>query len=424
MAGKFRNETTAASAENGDDLYKKLYEAVYNERTSSEKKMQIRLMCGWGFSEKLIKYLMSRITNFSIRDLDFIRICCIFIPEEKVEIFCKKHFNVDEFTYETIIDELADEHIRLRMPDFSFDELKSLKEKNDSLKASLGLHKQYLELLKDQASLARAEIEKADNSIAEEIARWKEKAEALTAEIQTAKGSVDGLEEKLAATEKAEREWKEKAENARIELERNADEIARLKIHAEELEDKERQNGSKNNAYTAQIVQSLQKAIVYMEGMEKSSDQYYMKIMGKLGEIQEAQKQFRRKSGTFISLFGSRNEPKKEEDHQTAKDPNSEKQAFITEIMSDKGFNERHYAVLGYLLDKLPVNELREIANPSYDDKRLKFISDWYCRSHGITFDFNSVVSSSNDEKKKEAYEDIQENDEDEVITSVEDDDD
>lgn len=424
MAGNFRNEATAAAAKSGDELYKNLNNVVYNENTLPEKRMQIRLMCGWGFSEKLIKYLMSRITNFSIRDLDFIRICCIFMPEEECEAFCKKHFNANEFIYETIIDELADEHIRQRMPDFSFDELKSLKEKNDGLKASLDLHKQYLELLKDQASLVRAEKEKADNRIAEETARWKEKAETLTTELQTAKNSIEDLEGKHAAAEKAEREWKEKAENARTELERNADEIARLKTHVKELEDKERQPGSRDNAYTAQIDQSLQKAIVCMEGMEKRSEQHYMKIMGKLGEIQEAQKQFRRKSGPFISLFG-RNEPEEEEDHQTAEDPDSEKQAFITEIMADKGFNERHYAVLGYLLDKLPVNELRAIANPGYDDKRLKFISEWYCRSHGIAFDFNDVVGSLNiDEKKKEVYEDTQEHDEDEIITSEEDDDD
>ena len=167
MAGKFKNEITAAAAENGDDLYKKLNNIIYNDNTSPEKKMQIRLMCSWGFSEELIKYLSSRTRNLSIRDLDFIRICCIFLTEDACKVFCHDHFNANEFVYETIVDELADEHIRQRMPDFNFDELNSLKEKNAGLKAALELHKQYLELLKDQADLIRTEKNKANNNTEE-----------------------------------------------------------------------------------------------------------------------------------------------------------------------------------------------------------------------------------------------------------------
>ena len=388
MAGKFKNEITAAAAENGDDLYKKLNNIVYNDNTSPEKKMQIRLMCSWGFSEELIKYLSSRTRNLSIRDLDFIRICCIFLTEDVCKVFCHDHFNANEFVYETIVDELADEHIRQRMPDFNFDELNSLKEKNAGLKAALELHKQYLELLKDQADLIRKEKNKANNNT-EETAIWKEKAERI------------------------------------IEFGKAADELQKLKTRIKELEEKANQAESRDNTHIAQIDKCVQKALACMEGIEKSDEQHFTKIMGKLGEVLEAQKQSRRKSGPFISLFGKNSGEENEEDQQDREDPDSEKQAFIAEVMAEKRFNERHYAVLGFLLDRLPVDELRVIANPEFDDKRLKFISEWYCRSHGIAFDFNGIIgSSNNEENKEEEHEELREHDKDEVITSEEDEDD
>ena len=431
MAGKFKNDITAASAENGDDLSKKLNNCVYNDNTSPEKKMQIRLMCSWGFSEELIKYLSSRTRNLSIRDLDFIRICCIFLTEDACKVFCHDHFNANEFVYETIVDELADEHIRQRMPDFNFDELNSLKEKNAGLKAVLELHKQYLELLKDQADLIRTEKNKANNNT-EETAIWKEKAERITselqkanAELQTGRNLIEALEGKLAAAEQAEREWKEKAEDARIEFGKAADELQKLKTRIKELEERTKQAESRDNTHIAQIDKCVQKALACMEGIEKSDEQHFTKIMGKLGEVLEAQKQSRRKSGPFISLFGKNSGEENEEDQQDREDPDSEKQAFIAEVMAEKRFNERHYAVLGFLLDRLPIDELRVIANPEFDDKRLKFISEWYCRSHGIAFDFNGIIgSSNNEENKEEGHEELREHDKDEVITSEEDEDD
>ena len=426
MAGKFKNETIAAAAENGDDLFKNLNKAVYNENTPPEKKMQIRLMCSWGFSESLIKYLLSRIKNFSIRDLDFIRICCIFLPEDACESFCKKHFN-NEFEYEPLIDELAEERIRQRFPSFNFDELSSLKEKNDGLKAALDLHKQYLYLLQEQASLTRAGKDKSD-STAEEIASWKNKAESSAAELKAAtdkldisESQIEELKKELSAAEDEIKTWKEKAEEARKELEKFANEIPELRKCINLLTAKVEQAGSGNGSHMAQIDSVIKKTLVCVEAAGNKDEQYHTKIMKKLEEILELQKQSRKRSGSFMSLFG-KNEYR-ESDGEDPQNKDSEKQAFIEEIMAE--FSERHYAVLGYLLDLLPVTELRFIANPDFDDMRLKFISEWYCKKHGISFNYEGIVSNPQKEEYTEGPAVQEEYDiDEEIITEEEDEDD
>lgn len=381
MQGKFKDGEPEGANYLYDEVKKDIL-ASESKKTTADQMFQIKLMCLWGFTRDQIDYI-NKVKN--IRDLDFARICAIMLGKEKYKQFLQQNLN-NSFIYEDIIQELADEIIRQRLPDFSFDEIKVLNERNRSLNERLALHRDYLNLLREQAQTTSI-VTGRETSAVEEIS-------ALKKELEDKKQIIRELEEQLSKAQEKE--------------------ASVIYKDVPVVDQKLKEDTMKLLVLTDTLIAAQEEHFKTLFNTLRTMDQSIRSIPTDKGN---------NRKGIFASLFASEDTKGTNTNKEEVTSDRSDIDNFIDELMSDDRFTENQYKVIYHFLNKIPLEEIRKIANPEFDDVRLRFIAEFYAKKHMVDFDFSKVVGISPKDTK---YDEVapEEEDPDETITIATGDDD